>query len=235
MLSRQPGAHRTIHRRDHSRRLCASLRPHLNVARTRASEQQYGPRQVVARPDGPEQRGGQSGSERDSDSDTESLPLLVAEAKGDDTSKAGTLAGLGSIGGIVLLLASGMLLKDTIKDFLEFFISAVDSWGPLGYVAYAAVYTGLEVLAVPAIPLTMTAGVIFGPIPGTIVTSLSGTAAATIAFLIARYAARDRVMRWARRNSKFAAIDRAIAKNGFKVGEISHDTEMMAGSVRRGK
>ncbi len=36
------------------------------------------------------------------------------------------------------------------------------------------------------------------------------------AFLIARYAARERVMRWARRNSKFAAIDRAIAKDGFK-------------------
>lgn len=34
----------------------------------------------------------------------------------------------------------------------------MDEWGPWGYLAYAAVYTGLEVLAVPAIPLTMTAG-----------------------------------------------------------------------------
>ncbi|KXZ55176.1 hypothetical protein GPECTOR_3g322 [Gonium pectorale] len=99
---------------------------------------------------------------------------------------------------------------------MTFFIDAVEGWGPLGYLAYAGVYTGLEVLAVPAIPLTMTAGVIFGPIPGTIITSLSGTTAATIAFLIARYAARDKVLRWARRNSKFAAIDRAIAKDGFK-------------------
>jgi uncharacterized membrane protein YdjX (TVP38/TMEM64 family) len=62
-----------------------------------------------------------------------------------------------------------------------------------GYVAYAAVYTGLEVLAVPAIPLTMTAGVIFGPLPGTVIVSFSATLAATIAFLIARYAARDKV------------------------------------------
>jgi uncharacterized membrane protein YdjX (TVP38/TMEM64 family) len=55
------------------------------------------------------------------------------------------------------------------------------------------VAAGLEVLAVPAIPLTMTAGAIFGPLPGTIIVSISATAAATIAFLIARYAARDKV------------------------------------------
>jgi len=49
------------------------------------------------------------------------------------------------------------------------------------------------VLAVPAIPLTMTAGVVFDPLVGTCIVSLSATTAATIAFLIARYAARDRV------------------------------------------
>lgn len=100
-----------------------------------------------------------------------------------------------SLLGIVALLGGGYLFKDQIKHFLTFFIGAVDQWGPLGYAAYAAVYTGLEVLAVPAIPLTMTAGVIFGPIPGTMVVSASGTVAATIAFLIARYAARDKVCR----------------------------------------
>ena len=61
------------------------------------------------------------------------------------------------------------------------------------YAAYGAVYVGLELLAVPAIPLTMTSGVIFGVVPGTIVVSVASVAAATLAFLIARYAARDRV------------------------------------------
>lgn len=51
----------------------------------------------------------------------------------------------------------------------------------------------LEILAVPAIPLTMTAGVIFGIVPGTIVVSAASVTAAAIAFLIARYAARDKV------------------------------------------
>ena len=56
------------------------------------------------------------------------------------------------------------------------------------YLAYGGVYTLLEILAVPAVPLTMTAGVIFGPVAGSIVVSVAATTAATIAFLIARYA-----------------------------------------------
>ena len=76
---------------------------------------------------------------------------------------------------------------------MDYFITVVDKWGPLGYLAYGVVYMLLEIVAVPAIPLTMTAGVIFGVVPGTIVVSAAATAAATIAFLIARYAARDRV------------------------------------------
>jgi len=56
------------------------------------------------------------------------------------------------------------------------------------YLAYGGVYTLLEILAVPAVPLTMTAGVIFGPVAGSAVVSVAATAAATIAFLIARYA-----------------------------------------------
>ena len=72
------------------------------------------------------------------------------------------------------------------KGFLDMFITLVDDWGPLGYAAYIAVYASLEILAVPAIPLTMTAGAIFGVLPGTVVVSVAATLACTGAFLIAR-------------------------------------------------
>eukprot|EP00878_Enallax_costatus_P016727 GHUV01017551.1.p1 GENE.GHUV01017551.1~~GHUV01017551.1.p1 ORF type:complete len:225 (+),score=39.71 GHUV01017551.1:354-1028(+) len=132
----------------------------------------------------------------DSDADP-LLKTLASEAEDDgvDTGAAGWAATIGVVGGIAILLGGGYIFKDAIKQFLEFFIQAVDDWGVWGYVAYAVVYAGLEVLAVPAIPLTMTAGVIFGPLPGTVIVSVSATVAATIAFLIARYAARDKV-RW---------------------------------------
>ncbi|KAL6750041.1 snare associated Golgi protein-domain-containing protein [Haematococcus lacustris] len=100
--------------------------------------------------------------------------------------------------------------------FLEFFIGAVDEWGQLGVLAYAGVYIVLELLSLPAIPLTMTAGMIFGTLQGTAITSVSGTIAAAIAFLIARYAVRDKVRALAYSNPRFKAIDRAIGLNGLK-------------------
>lgn len=127
------------------------------------------------------------------------------------------IASLGVGGGLVILVGGGILMKDQIKGFLNMFITLVDDWGPLGYAAYIAVYASLEILAVPAIPLTMTAGAIFGVVPGTVVVSVAATLACTGAFLIARYVARDRVQQFAASNPKFAAIDKAIGRNGFRV------------------
>jgi len=55
----------------------------------------------------------------------------------------------------------------------------------------------------------MTAGVLFGIVPGTILVSGAATAAATIAFLIARYAARDKVI---------SAVDSYVAE----LDKLSH-------------
>jgi uncharacterized membrane protein YdjX (TVP38/TMEM64 family) len=117
---------------------------------------------------------------------------MASEDQSGQVASSPVLA-IASLLGIGVLLGGGYLLKDQIRDFLDFFITVIDDWGPAGYLAYAGVYIALEVLAVPAIPLTMTAGVIFGPLTGTAITVVSGTVAATIAFLIARYAARDKV------------------------------------------
>lgn len=137
----------------------------------------------------------------------------------------GKIAGvdLKVVGGVVLALGiaaiagGSYVYRDQIKDMLNWFIGVVDDWGSWGYVAYAFVYTVLELVIIPAIPLTMAAGVLFGSVPGLIVVSIASTAAAAIAFLITRYAARDKVADLAKDNKKFAAIDKAIGKDSFKV------------------
>jgi len=50
-----------------------------------------------------------------------------------------------------------------------------------------------------------------------VIVSLASTAAAGLAFLIARHLARARVEKLARRNPKFAALDKAVGRNGWKV------------------
>lgn len=127
-----------------------------------------------------------------------------------------TIATALSLFGIAFLLGGGYVLKDQIKGFLDFFVTAVEDWGPWGYAAYAAVYIGLEVLALPAIPLTMTAGAIFGTTQGTAIVSMSATVAAAISFLIARYLVRDKVRKFAGNHPRFRAIDKAIGQNGLK-------------------
>ena len=83
--------------------------------------------------------------------------------------------------------------------------------------AFIFAYAGLEVLALPAIPLTMTAGALFGVGPGTVAVSIAATLGAALSFLISRYLARDKVLQLARGNRQFMAMDRALSKDGFKV------------------
>ncbi|KGN52660.1 uncharacterized protein LOC101204460 [Cucumis sativus] len=136
----------------------------------------------------------------------------------DDSAVKGTLlAGVLLVGVIGGFAFAGYVYRDPINAFLNQFSTFIDGYGPAGYALFVAVYAGLEILAIPAIPLTMSAGLLFGSVIGTVIVSISGTVAASVAFLIARYFARERILKLVEGNKKFAAIDKAIGENGFKV------------------
>jgi uncharacterized membrane protein YdjX (TVP38/TMEM64 family) len=165
--------------------------------------------------------GGWSTSEQKTEAETEAEALTKANAVDGEEGAGGKLTALAGGGvailGVAFLIGLGYVFKDDIYGGLAVFSALLEDWGSWGYVAYAGVYVVLEVLAVPAIPLTMTAGVLFGPLLGSVIVSISATLAATISFLIARYIARDKVLDLARGNKKFAAIDKAIGKESFKI------------------
>ena len=116
---------------------------------------------------------------------------------------------------VVALFATMRLLP--LQEWLTSFERWIQGMGPAGMVLYAAVYVVAVVLFVPGLPLTLGAGFLFGFWRALVLVSIASTAAAALAFLIARYLARDAVERMAKKNSKFAAIDRAIGKEGWKV------------------
>src|SRR6185369_11590932 len=66
----------------------------------------------------------------------------------------------------------------------------VRGFGPAGAVVYALIYVG-AVLFFPASLLTAGAGLIYGPVVGFLIVSPASVLGATLAFLVARYFARD--------------------------------------------
>ena len=89
--------------------------------------------------------------------------------------------------------------------------------GPLGLLVFEVLYVVVAVLLGPAWLLALVAGLSFGLAKGILVVWVAATVAAGLAFLIARYLARSRVEKIARSNENFGAVDRAIAKSGWKV------------------
>jgi uncharacterized membrane protein YdjX (TVP38/TMEM64 family) len=100
-------------------------------------------------------------------------------------------------------------------------IDALAAWlsglGVAGLVLYAGAYAVFTVLLLPVFFMTIAAGYFFGLVPGVVAVWSGATAGAAAAFLLGRYAARDRVARAAARSARFAAVDRAIGRKGWRV------------------
>jgi len=112
----------------------------------------------------------------------------------------------------MILLASALPFLQWTVDFIQW----AKGMGPTGGVVYALFYIAGTALFFPGLPLTLGAGFLYGAVIGTLVVSPASVAGASLAFLIARYFARDWVTRRLKKYPQAAAIDRAIEKNGFK-------------------
>jgi len=90
--------------------------------------------------------------------------------------------------------------------------------GAAGAIVFGLVYVGASLIpGGPAALLTLAAGAVYGVVAGTALVSVSSITAATLAFLLARGALRERVQRMAGGNAKFAGLNRAIGKEGAKI------------------
>ena len=104
-----------------------------------------------------------------------------------------------------------------LGGFLQQFAGWVDGLGWWGPLIYMAGYIGATVAFVPGSVLTLFAGAIFGLVNGTIYVFIAATIGATLAFLVARYVAREAIESRIQDNQRFAAIDRAVGREGLKI------------------
>jgi uncharacterized membrane protein YdjX (TVP38/TMEM64 family) len=122
---------------------------------------------------------------------------------------------IGAFTVVIGLFAGVRLLPVTI--WLKTFNQWAGQLGPLGFFLFVVVYAVATVLFVPGWPLTVGAGLTFGLVSGTAAVSLGSVIGASLAFLIARFFARDQIERATAGNKRFQAIDKAIGKEGAKL------------------
>ncbi len=122
--------------------------------------------------------------------------------------------------GIVVVALGGLYAASRVlpvQEKLQQVMEWIDGLGLWGYFVFAALYILACVLMVPGTILSLGAGVVFGPLWGTVAVSVSSTAGACAAFLIGRTFARNWVAKKVEGNEKFHAIDEAVGREGFKV------------------
>jgi uncharacterized membrane protein YdjX (TVP38/TMEM64 family) len=104
-----------------------------------------------------------------------------------------------------------------VQQWLRSFNDWVGQMGTVGILVFIVVYALATVLLAPGSILTIGAGFAFGLWKGFLAAWTGATLGASLAFLVARFVARDKIESIAKRNEKFRKIDNAIGKQGAKL------------------
>jgi uncharacterized membrane protein YdjX (TVP38/TMEM64 family) len=81
---------------------------------------------------------------------------------------------------------------------------------------YILIYSLAPVLFLPGLPITIVGGIAFGPLWGVVYTITGATIGASLAFLVARYGARDWISAKLT-GQKWEKLDSEVAQHGWKV------------------
>ena len=141
----------------------------------------------------------------------------MTSTRENETGHGGASKWLKVAGGLLVvavLVAAWTLLP--LGTWLEALRAWVDGLGIWGYVAFALIYAIATILLAPGSPLTIAAGIAFG-LTGFFPVMVGATLGACGGFLVSRYIARGWVEKRTANSRLFAAIDRAIKAEGWKI------------------
>lgn len=122
---------------------------------------------------------------------------------------------LAVVAGIALSVAAGRGVS--AGGLLVSVVTYIREAGAAGIVIFTLAYVLSAVAFLPGAALTLIAGFLYGPVLGTAIVSPVSVLAATCSFLLGRTLARDWVGRRVATQPRFAAIDLAVGRQGFKI------------------
>jgi uncharacterized membrane protein YdjX (TVP38/TMEM64 family) len=110
-----------------------------------------------------------------------------------------------------------MEIFEYINNFFNNFTESIELWGIWGVVGFILIYIIATIFLIPGSALTLGGGLIFGVVKGSILVSIASVTGATLSFLMGRYFLRGWVEKQIETQPKFTLIDRAVAKEGWKI------------------
>ena len=122
-----------------------------------------------------------------------------------------------AIGGVVVAVVAAAIWLVPARQWAIAFVEWMHGQGAIAVVVFAVAYVVAAVLLIPGSALTLGAGFVYGAVWGTVLVVPASLAAAVVAFGIARRFGRSWVAARVERSPKFAALDRAIGRSGFKI------------------
>lgn len=114
---------------------------------------------------------------------------------------------------LVAMIVLGREAGAYVPRFAEW-VDGLGIWGPIVFMLGYMVAT---VAFIPGSLLTLSAGAIFGLGAGVLYVFVGASGGAIAAFLVSRYVARNAIEAKVAGNARFAAIDRAVGKQGLKI------------------
>jgi uncharacterized membrane protein YdjX (TVP38/TMEM64 family) len=121
--------------------------------------------------------------------------------------------------GIVLLIGAAIAaaLIYPVGEWLDGLLDQLRGLGVWGPILFSAVYVFATVVFVPASWLTLGAGYAFGVAVGTASALTGSLLGAMLTFLLGRTLARRSIEKRLAKSPRFAALDRGVAEEGFKL------------------
>lgn len=105
----------------------------------------------------------------------------------------------------------------SVQGLLDTMPQQVEALGPLGPLYFFGVYVLAECVALPATPLTLSAGYLFGLPLGCALALSAGTTAACIGFFLSRTFLRPQIEKLMSENETLTNINKAVEREGFKI------------------
>jgi uncharacterized membrane protein YdjX (TVP38/TMEM64 family) len=103
-----------------------------------------------------------------------------------------------------------------LNEWIEHFRVWILDLGLFGVVVFIAAYSAFTIILAPVSLLTISAGLAYG-VWGFPLVIVSATLAATLAFLLGRYALRDQVSRWINQDRKLLSLNKAVSAEGWRI------------------